>query len=299
MSGGMPYYLEKGPMLTLMETYINRHRPGKRETLRILREAEKQPRSIDWVAKVLPGLCDDEVLKKAPAGTMTPHDHVLKHWFGYYPTGPGGAWVPRNAPTTGFWINYRGDVNSIVRRTLRWAVEISLGLMPGEERPGRPDPYPIEFFWMCNTNWFEGWVMQRPTGHGGRLVTVLFATPSHTGAVVATSPIATEAKVMPVGALHAVPSLQDDYERIGGPPPSPPTRPRAVERPYATWVVTHAHNQLPQRTLPNNTGPSPMGSGGVLHAEYEGTDDPGTDGPVIVSPSFPAGGVPYDHWIRT
>ena len=174
--------------------------------------------------------------------------------------------------------------------------------MPGEEHPGRPDPYPIEFFWVCNTNWFEGWVIQRPTGHGGRLVTVLFATPGHTGAEVAKSPVAIQARVLPPGFPHAVPSLQDDYELIGDPPPwPPPTRPRAVERPYATWVVTHRNNRTPYEptgnapgALPDTTAPSAMGTGGVQYAEYIGSG-----GPVIVSPSFPAGGVPYDHWIKT
>jgi hypothetical protein len=295
MSGGMPYYLEKGPMLTLMENYINGQGQTKRETLQVLRDAEADPGAIGWVAQVFPGLCA-EAEQKGPPG-MSPHDHVLKHWFGYEPAGDGGAWRLRTTPTTGFWIDYKGDVNSIVRKTLRWALEISLGLMPDEDRPGRPDPDPIEFFWMCNTNWFEGWVMQRPTGHGGRMVTVLFATPGHTGAVVATSPIAVEAKVMPQGFPHAVPSLQADYELLGVQADPPPNRPRAVDRPFATWVVTHSYNhavQTPVQTPANNAAPSAPGTGYAQHAVYHGTDQT-----VIVSPSFPAGGVPYDHWIRT
>jgi hypothetical protein len=289
MSGGMPYYVEKGPMLTLLETYFNRPWPGKHRLLQRLRTAEQSPQSVDWVTTVLPEVWHDPAMAKAP-GAASPAEHVIKHWFGYGQQ--AGRWVPGGGQSTGFWIGYQGDVNAIVRRGLRWALEVSLGLMPGEEGPGRADPDPIEFVWICNAYWFETWVLQRPTTHGGRLVSVVFITPPHTGGLVAKSPIATSAKVMPPGGSNAVPSLQDHYELVGGAPVPPATRPRAVDRPYATWVVTHDHHLGPGDP-PDNTAPAPVGGGSVHHVDYRGEG-----GPVIVSPSYPAGGVPYDHWIR-
>ena len=77
-----------------------------------------------------------------------------------------------------------------MRRAFRWGLEVSLGLMPHEERPGRRDPADIELFWVCGIHWFEAWVVQRPTTHGGRLVSIIFVTPPHEGATVASSPAA-------------------------------------------------------------------------------------------------------------
>jgi hypothetical protein len=294
MSGGMPYYLEKGPVLTLIETYINGASPGKRKLLKDLRIAEANaPASPDWVTDVLPDLWRD------PAFTYVPNitNHIIEHWFGMKKQ--GGQWrLPQPPePTTGEWIDYKGDVNAIVRRTLRWALEVSLGLMPGEEGPGRPDPARIELFWLCGFNWFEGWVVQRPAGPGGRVVSVIFATPTHEGSEVAKSPIAHVNTTMGGASAHAVPSRQNDYEVVGFPVASaapPPPRPRAVDRPYGTWVVTHGRH-LTSDELVNNATPSPMATTTVAPtmAEYTGVDPV-----VLLSPSVPAGGVPYDGVIK-
>ena len=293
MSGGMPYYLEKGPVLTLIETYINRSEPGKRKLLKALRDAENAPDSPQWVLDTLPQLWADHAFTKAPYITR----HIIEHWFGLYEQ--EGLWAPRDppTPTTGEWIAYKGDVNAIVRRTLRWALEVSLGLLPGEEGPGRPDPALIELFWLCGFNWFEGWVVQRPAGAGSRVVSVIFVTPPHRGAEVAKSPIAHVDGTMAGASALAVPSREDDYEVVTFPvattPPHPP-RPKAVDRPFATWVVTHSRHVTPAE-LPDNTMPAPIGelSDPPNLAEYTGVD------PVVVlSPSVPAGGVPYDGLVK-
>jgi hypothetical protein len=291
MSGGMPYHLEKGPVLTLLETYVNKPEPGKRKVLSTLRQAESSaPASPKWVLDALPDLWGDPAFIKVPGIT----DHIIEHWFGLEKQGTQWVAPSPSKPTTGEWLDYKGDVHTIVRRTLRWALEVSLGLMPGDEGPGRPDPAPIELFWLCGLQWFEGWVVQRPTGNGGRTVTVIFVTPTHLGAEVAKSPIAHVAKTMNGASAHAVPSKENDYEVVTFPPEPavapPPPRPLAVARPYGTWLVTHGNHVTPNE-LKNNTAQSMMGgmTDPPTLAEYIGVD------PVVVlSPSVPAGGVPYN-----
>jgi len=299
MTDAMPYHLEKGPTLGLIETYLNR--ADKRGVLKALRALEADdPDGVGWLETVLPELWDDEAFKKAPTGARGMREHIIKHWFGYDGTS-GGPWTPgRPAPArTGNWIGYHGDVNRIVRRTFRWGLEVALGLMPDEDRPGRADPAAIELFWVCGVHWFEGWVVQRPTPHGGRLVTIIFVTPAHEGATVASSPLATSPTTRVAGLPNAVPSTEDHYEQVAFPPAAaaagPPARPRAVDRPYATWVVTHErHNRL--FPLKNNALGAAVGLplAPPTLADYEGVG-----GPVVVSPSMPAGGVTYDGWIRS
>ena len=227
---------------------------------------------------------------------MSPHDHVLKHWFGYEPAGDGGAWRLRTTPTTGFWIDYKGDVTSIVRKTLRWALEISLGLMPDEDRPGRPDPDPIEFFWMCNTNWFEGWGdaaadgSWRPDGHGAlrhprphRRWWPPAPSPSRPRSCRRASRTRCRAS-RPTTSSWASRRTRRPTDHVRWTGPTPPGSSRT-----ATTTPCRLRCRLPPTTRAGAPG-----TGYAQHAVYHGTDQT-----VIVSPSFPAGGVPYDHWIRT
>src|SRR5918993_5500209 len=143
MSGGMPYYLEKGPVLTLIETYINRPHPGQHKVLQVLRDAETNAAAAPasavpatgWL-NVLPDLWKDPAFKKMPGIT----DHIVDHWFGLERGAAGWELPDSSLAETGLWIDYRGDVLGIVRRTLRWALEVSLGLMPDETGPGPSSP---------------------------------------------------------------------------------------------------------------------------------------------------------------
>jgi hypothetical protein len=292
MSGGMPYYLEKGPVLTLIETYVNKSAAIKWDVLKKLQQAETSLPSSDWVNDVLPDLWRDHAFTKAAHTPL----HIREHWFGY--NADGTPWPSASSRTTGYWHGYKGDVNAIVLLALRYALQVAFEVTPGSNAatgtdPPTNNPAPVELFWVCATNWFEAWVVQRPGPTGGRVVSVVFTTPPHEGAEVAKSPIATAASTMPTTpGGHAVPSKELDYELVGTPPSALGLRPVAVERPYATWVVTHSQHVLTEMSvLANNSVGKDLGdTTPATFAVYEGLGDT-----VIISPSLPAGGVPFDH----
>jgi hypothetical protein len=300
----MPYHLEKGPTIRLIEQHLNGTADEMRAMLDTLRASAG---SVDWVTHAIPGLWDDEQFARSPLGSgQAVHDELIRNWLGFETggTGQAGTWAPAGGDTTGYWVAYRGDVNEIVRRTLQWALELALGIPADADEPGRDEPWPVEIFWKCPTPWFEGWVVTRPTGEpgGGRasrrrdprgLVTVIFMSPSHLGANVAESPIAHDATTFPPGATHAVPSWQDDYEVLGEPHPLPnrPSVP-AHERSWSTWIVTHGDHVT--------TGAVEVTTDTTAAADFADWDIPqvgiyaGQGDIVVVSPSVPAGGVPED-----
>jgi hypothetical protein len=294
--GLMPYYLEKGPMLLLMENAVNQSPAVRRDALEVLRRAEGQPQSIDWVDQVIPAFWALDAVAKFPNPLYA---HVLEDWFGYVQDPQTQEWHPGQGQTTGYWVDYQGDVNSIVRRALIWALEMSLGLAHTDADPHTQQPVvhlqaaPVELLWICNTNWFETWVIQRPTGVNNRLVTVLFATPGHLGAEVSKTPIASSLTVLPGGASHAIPSIEADYQWVNSPTANAafgPPQIQPAERDWATWVITH--RQHTAVTVVDNTVATGMGEILVLRTRYTGLGSP-----VIVSPSLPAGGVTHDHRI--
>jgi hypothetical protein len=316
MPDGMPYYIEKGPSLRLMESALNRPKE-QREQLR--------QRICDESLPLEKWFLDDELWNTSPArkrsdekGVKVEED-IARQWFGY--TEEGGKWVKKPPPPpaqepTGYWIAYRGEVDRIVRRTLCWALQISLGCdeaglddagKPVKGNGGRPDPWDIELFWNCPANWFEGWVISRPIAPPGLppnpkpptrgLVTVIFMTPAHKGSQVAKSPLAVSAKAT-TGA-RTVPSSEDDYQVVWPPPPNPPKQVPARNRRYATWVVTHRQHRLydPSGTEIQTTNTAGGAVPGTLEkalgAVYSGYGPGGSKAEeiVVVSPSKKSGGV--------
>ncbi len=109
-------------------------------------------------------------------------------------------------PETGFWQQYFGDVDSILRETLATAIEQALGLprppadvvaslrdvtaddhqervaeyrkvlQPYVDGAKTPRHLPLEIFWKCPQRWWEGWVTWR-VGDGTGQVTVVLCTP--------------------------------------------------------------------------------------------------------------------------
>lgn len=272
MPDGMPYHVEKGPTLTLIEKHLNATTLGnKADILRRLRpEDDANNASPGWLRTAMPSLWQDPLLRTRAPNTLT---NIEQAWFGV--GAPGGA----------TWIGYQGDVNRIVRRALRWALEVSLCLDPYDpipQGPSAPAGAPIEFLWICGIHWFETWVIQRPGPQGGRIVTVIFLTPAHAGAVVSTTPVATAANTR-AGGGYPVPSTEPDYLLRT----FPPTDPGPAKRGHASWVVTHP-NHTRFELLPNNAKGRPLGTQAAPPLAFY----VGAGSPVVVSPSVPAGGVP-------
>jgi len=270
MPDGMPYHVEKGPTLTLIEKHLNASTQGNKVEIlgRLRTQDDGNNTSTDWLAQAMPGIWQDQTLLKHAADTRT---RIEEAWFG---VGQKGA----------TWVGYRGDVNRIVRRALRWALEVSLGLTPYSPLPelsSAPAGASIELLWICGIHWFETWVIQRPGPQGGRLVTVIFLTPPHEGAVVSTTPVATAATTRVAGG-YPVPSLEADYLQVA----FPPVDTAAATRAHASWVVTHAKH-TPFELLKNNASGTQLGAQAVPALAYY----VGSGGPVVISPSVPAGGV--------
>ena len=324
MPDGMPYYIEKGPTLRLMESALNRPKP-QRELLR--------QRICDESLPLEKWLLDDELWKLPSFGKRSREkgtkveEEIARQWFDY--VYKNGTWVkrPPNSPPpvqepTGYWIAYRGEVDRIVRRTLCWALQISLGCdeaglddsgkKVSGSNGGRPDPWDIELFWNCPASWFEGWVISRTIDPAGLkpnpaatrgLVTVIFMTPAHKGSEVAKSPLAAAPKTTMLGAPGPVPSSQPDYEKVWPLPTDPPNKQKkARNRRYATWVVTHAMHRMydPTGTEITTTNTRKGAVAGTLQkplgAVYSGYRPGGTSAEeiVVVSPSYPSGGVLED-----
>jgi hypothetical protein len=272
MPDGMPYHVEKGPTLTLIEKHLNASTLGNKVgilgRMRVQDDADSQ--TSDWLRLAMPSLWQDATLLSRAPDTRT---RIEQAWFGIG-DGAGATWV-----------GYSGDVNRIVRRGLRWALEVSLGLTPYDPLPPLPSApagAPIELLWICGIHWFETWVIQRPGPQGGRIVTVIFLTPAHEGAVVSTTPLATAATTRSSGA-YPVPSREPDYLEVA----FPPVDTTAVARGHASWVVTHAQH-TPYELLTNNAKGTRLGAQQAPALAYY----VGSGGPVVVSPSVPAGGVP-------
>jgi len=279
---GMPYHLEKGPWLSVLEDYLNGTPDGAIDALARLRRPELSLTDTGFLAT--PALDKDpeyETLAKRQA-------HLRNDWFGadggdtdggthsfsqavldrlgdddrerFAPSAPDihagavhlhtwtcevaeaapaglGAW-----PTTGFWAQYFGNVEAILRETLVRAIEVSLGLDHGEAVPagGPTRRLPIELFWKCPQRWFEGWVTWRwDQHHGTGQVTVILATPG-SGKPLLENPD------LGMGAVRADSSRAIAPDTVGtGPGPCNPAA-NPDQGAHGMWVVTHhEHLQLP------------------------------------------------------
>ena len=126
MGSHMPYQLEKGPYFSVTESLLD---------------------DIDLRIHVLIGirsLLDSDDIPTLESnsldtsvGTVQTYSQRLQHqnkeWYGRTP-GPGNTWqaqpgfVPASPTRTGFWHNWYGDAEGIVRETYARAIEVSLGI---------------------------------------------------------------------------------------------------------------------------------------------------------------------------
>lgn len=148
MPPGMPYYVEKGEYFSVLDAIAE----GSVADLLGLRSELLAGTPIRDIAAGLP-------VPAPPAGDPSFAQHLAHDWFGEADAA--------DKATTGWWMGYRGDVEVIVRETMVRAIDVSLGLDRTNEAPQPADVrrhWPIQFYWVCGSRWFEGWVGWRDWG---------------------------------------------------------------------------------------------------------------------------------------
>jgi len=246
----MPYQLEKGPYFSVTETVLEDfdQRIDVLVDLRLQRDADAMP------------TLESDSLDTSRGNIQTEDQrryHQNRHWYGktqlasgYW--GPQAPFDPVTNPRTGFWHNWYGDAEGIVRETYTRAIEVSLGIphdttvtdksaiVELARRPEHGRFWPIEIFTRCPAPWFEGWVTWQSEGPSNGHVTVHIHTPSHDRSNLLTSP---------VRPGYTTPEYQDE---INFPPPLPSDGKRGM------WVVAHLYQELvnPPFAGPVVSGPS-------------------------------------------
>ena len=295
---GMPYHLEKGPWLTILEDYLNGERGRSVEFLMELRGLRAGGGLMRDIAFLDSPALNSDLENPTPEKRR---EHLGRDWFGGASNGNGfpaalmaklgedrakggpdvvamldpadaaaepigsakelqafarrvADVVERTAgarlsgwPSTGFWFQYFGDVDGIVRETLIRSIEVSLGLEHDEEpEGGSTDRWlPIELFWKCPQRWFEGWVSWRfDATHGSGQVTTMLATPGSGKPVLEYAGLGQA----PLGEPDAISATARP-----GPTGPPPDGDGPNLHPKGLWVVTHQeHAQL--STTPDESG---------------------------------------------
>jgi hypothetical protein len=289
MGGYMPYQLEKGPYFSVTESVFD-DLDGRIHALIGLRN-HVNPDDMPTL--------ESSSLNTA-VGNVRTHDQRLKHqnheWYGKQPL-PNNRWADQPKfdeqypKPTGFWHNWYGDAEGIVRETFVRAIEVSLGI---PHDPKMIDPvwidqnkkrtWPIEIFTRCPAPWFEGWVTWRGKSPAHGHVTVHLHTPSHENSLLLKSPVREPG--------YHTPEYRDEEDPV--PPPSPPEDPKPPlpsGGEHGMWVISHKFQDLVKMPFigPLTTQTSPTGApwavpwfGGMVWSH---------DKIVVVRPSEPNGGV--------
>ncbi|MBX7160127.1 MAG: hypothetical protein K1X95_07535 [Acidimicrobiia bacterium] len=263
----MPYHLEKGPYLSVIESFADADEATLYDALVSLRNPASRLEETGGQAGPLssPNVASPAFTNAALKA------HVREHWLGHTEADVAGGWEQPAYGTvsqTGEWHQWYGDADAILRETFIRAAEVALGLAHGATLA---DPrtaarrWPVEFFWKCPQPWLEGWVTWRRHGGGRRdgQVTVVIATPGN-GAPVNSSPV------------PAQPSKPNTPFKID---------PKSATGEHGMWVVTHLHNE-PAAVQPLRASGRGRWQEPVFGATCEST------GPVVVvAPSEIYGGV--------
>lgn len=170
MPGVMPYVMEKGPYLSVIEYLLE---PDRR--VAALQKLRAGVPIADLVGFHAPGLDPDGRTE------ATRKQHLRRDWF--------GAEDAQDKPTTGFWQGYNGDVEAIVREGVIRAIEVAAGLdHPAGDGGGSGGPspvatrrWPISVYWVCQGPWFQSWVTWQRDPEGTGHVTLTLCTPAATG----------------------------------------------------------------------------------------------------------------------
>lgn len=163
---GMPYNLERGPYLAMLEDLINRD-PAR--CLESLRDAD---RPVTALLRDMPVVIDGGPYEN----TVLLADHIDRDWFGIRRD------TQDETPMSRYWSYWTGDAEGIVRETIVRAIEIALGIDHGADASGStPHRWHVSLLTACGIRWFEGWVSWRRVGPdpGGGHVLVFLLTPTH------------------------------------------------------------------------------------------------------------------------
>jgi hypothetical protein len=172
---GMPYHLEKGPLLSVLDDFFNSGSEAR--LLTALNDLRSGMRLTDVGVFDSTNLYDPNYpWPYQNRGQLVAH--FEQHWLGNPPLNPMTA-----GTQTGHWQFYQGPVETIIRETLIRALELVLGIKHGKNNPTPTRHWPIDFWWKCPQPWFEGWLTWRQSAGSGH-VTVIFATPADDGVVL-------------------------------------------------------------------------------------------------------------------
>lgn len=294
----MPYHLEKGPMLEVLENLLNdtsRRRQGERVAVRMLRALRDPNRPLEDTMLVGAG-----TLRNAQWDAWAWQEHLARDWFGKVGQPPGPYVRPPLPPvptSTGFWTAFEGDVEGIVRETLRRAIECALGVNHDQPLPAAPfQPvrhWRIDLFLKCAQGWFEGWVTWRKNGAGARAgqVTTIISTPGNGASLMAGGQTGSVVRLSPVPPADR---QGRDYELE---PVSTKMPNQNVDRLQGMWVVTHRRHEKwgpGDTTQPSPSGDwqPPIGSGITGRPTDAFGHYPNVFQPIVtVSPSEADGGV--------
>ena len=216
MSGFMPYLVEKGPYLSVLENKLS-DPPTRAQTLTDLRAGVALADLVGFDSTNLGQDKLTEDLRK---------DHLNNDWFGL------------GAATSMFWVGFEGNPEIILREGMSRAIEVSFGLehldpVPSAKRARRGRHWPIDVYWICQGPWFQCWVLWRAAERRQGHVSLLITTPAAFGYPL-TSKI-----TRPVGAL----AVADDYahppEQGAQLKPQPPPPPKRCSLEKGMWVVGH------------------------------------------------------------
>ena len=260
--GHMPYHMEKGHYLLLLEATLNEGIeavvdddaaitfPGlarRYSMLQYMRAVVARPCDLSGGESEAGGLLMwPEFMTDADVGFPI-FRIIAEDWFGYRIRRNGSFDTsPHPNKPTGMWDGYQGNVERIIANALVRSLEVSLGLDHDAPIPSAAPPrsWPIYFFFKCQQPFFEGWVTWQCHSVNRRAagqVTVIFATPGH-NYPVSDHPI-------PVDANHdhkddQVPTLRNDGEFLVE-PVSAPAADSAGHPHQGVWVVTHRdHTKL-------------------------------------------------------
>ena len=260
--GKMPYHLEKGHYLLLLEETLNEgidavvdddtqtDFPGlarRCSMLEHMRAVVARPCDpVDGESEVGGVLSWPGFMSDADVGFHI-SKIILEDWFGYRIRHNGTLDTkPHANKPTGMWDGYQGNVERIIANALVRTIEVSLGLDHGAAVPvgASPRSWPIYFFFKCQQPFFEGWVSWQCHSANRRAagqVTVIFATPGHN------HPVSDHPVPIDTDGNHKddfVSTLRNDGEFLENPIHAPAQD--SAGRPHqGVWVVTHTdHKKL-------------------------------------------------------